>query len=138
MVDCAKESTLCLRQGVQRGHYPHFWVYRRCHDAFVVHAQPEEEATDDDGKSEEHLEPDESRDEAEREQQDDEASDDEKLAQLECKTLKGKGEKLFSAHEIAPHLAMPLMAKLLRSSIPLPVRIDLCNNALYISSLLRI
>ena len=50
------------------------------------------------------------------------AEEKEEKARLECKTLKGKGEKLFSAHEIAPHQAMPLIAKLLRNSIPLPVR----------------
>ena len=143
MVDCAKESTLCSQQGVQRGNYPHFWVYQRCHDAFMVHVQPED-ASEDESKREEHLEA-EAPDEAEREQQDGETSEggddernaDEELAQLECKTLKGKGEKLFSAHEIAPHMAMPLMAKLLRNSIPLPVRTHLCI-ALCISMLLRI
>ena len=33
--------------------------------------------------------------------------------------MKGRGERLFSAHEMQPHLAMPLIAKLLRNSIPL-------------------
>ena len=98
---------------MQRANYPHFWVYGRCHNAFVVRAdeRPEEEPERAEGEQ-----PD-----ADQSETDSEAeAEREKAAQLECKTLKGKGERLFSAHEVAPHVAMPLMAKLLRNSIPLP------------------
>lgn len=113
MVDCAKDRALCTQQGVQIGNYPHFWVYPRCHDSFVVQPELEDDVSDGAGKQED----------GQQDGEQSEAEDREARLALECKTSKGKGERLFSAHEIAPHLAMPLMAKLLRNSIPLPVRV---------------
>ena len=109
---------LCARQGVPAGNYPHFWVYSRCHEAFaadIVRAAEakaeyvrKRKATTEDGaeggsaEEEEKEEPERTPEELQAEEAAGEAAYAAEVAA--CKQSKGRGEKLFSAHEMQPHL----------------------------------
>ena len=138
MLDCEAHAAHCRGQGVPNGNYPHFWIYGRCHDDYLPpseDAEQQEEQEEEEQEQEQQREQDEKKkeekeqeqEEAKEQQQDGQEGDKEQeeqgaedgQASAACRQLKGRGEKLFSAHEVPPHSVMPVIARLVRQAVPL-------------------
>ena len=81
MVDCVKDQPLCREQGVQLGNYPHFWVYSRCHAAFLPQPEPEPDPGADGGGDGEEGADDEGDDDDTEQEEDDEAAAEKEAAE---------------------------------------------------------